>query len=397
MKKLLFILLGLAVIATLVFFARREPEQLVASAKVSQGSIAETLSVEGKTRLKQRFRITSPVAGTLRRITLQVGDALQQGQVLAEIEPVTAALLDPRSHTQAQAEIAAAEAAVKAAKQRTAAAKSAKALAEKERQRLQALVKNNAVSRDQYDRAKATQQSGRAEYAAALAEEGVVQARLEAARAQLDDAGKSSPDGALAITSPIDGRLIHRQLQSSQPVNAGQWLMDIGNPRELEIEADILSSDAVRLAPGMQAKVLRWGGKPLTATVRRIEPGGYTKTSALGVEEQRTDVIFDIDSPYEDWQSLGDNYRVDLDITTQAAEDALQIPLGALFRSGYGWAVYRIDAGRARLTPVDIGLKSNSHVQITKGLSAEDTVIIQPDAQIKDGSRIRYNTSKEKH
>ncbi len=363
MKKLLFILLGLAVIATLVFFARREPEQLVASAKVSQGSIAETLSVEGKTRLKQRFRITSPVAGTLRRITLQVGDALQQGQVLAEIEPVTAALLDPRSHTQAQAEIAAAEAAVKAAKQRTAAAKSAKALAEKERQRLQALVKNNAVSRDQYDRAKATQQSGRAEYAAALAEEGVVQARLEAARAQLDDAGKSSPDGALAITSPIDGRLIHRQLQSSQPVNAGQWLMDIGK----------------------------------TATVRRIEPGGYTKTSALGVEEQRTDVIFDIDSPYEDWQSLGDNYRVDLDITTQAAEDALQIPLGALFRSGYGWAVYRIDAGRARLTPVDIGLKSNSHVQITKGLSAEDTVIIQPDAQIKDGSRIRYNTSKEKH
>ncbi len=181
MKKLLLILLGLAIIATLVFFAQREPEQLVASEKVSRGLIAETLSVEGKTRLKQRFRITAPVAGTLRRVTLQVGDSVQQGQVLAEIEPVTAALLDPRSHTQAQAEIAAAKAAVSAAKQRTTAAKSAKALAEKERKRLQALVNNNAVSRDQYDRAKATQQSSRAEYAAALAEEGVAQARLEAA------------------------------------------------------------------------------------------------------------------------------------------------------------------------------------------------------------------------
>ncbi len=392
MKKLLLILFGLAVIATLVFFAQREPQQLVASAKVSQGLIAETLSVEGKTRLKQRFRITSPVAGTLRRVTLQVGDSVKQGQILAEIEPITTALLDPRSHTQAQAEIAAAEAAVKAAKQRTAAAKSAKALAEKERQRLQALVKNNAVSREQYDRAKATQQSSRAEYAAALAEEGVAHARLEAARAQLDDAGKSVHHGALTITSPVDGRLMHRQLQSSQPVVAGQWLMDIGNPHELEIEADILSADAVRLTPGMQAKVLRWGGKPLSATVRRIEPGGYTKTSALGVEEQRTDVIFDIDSPYEDWQSLGDNYRVDLDITTQAAENALQIPLGALFRSGDGWAVYRIDSGHARLTPVEIGLKSSSHVQIVKGLSADDTVIIQPDAQIKDDTRIRDNT-----
>ncbi len=391
MKKLTFILLSLVALAALVYYTRQEPEQPVASAKATRAPIAKILTVEGKTRLKQRFRITAPVAGTLRRIGLEVGDPVRQGQVLAEIEPVTAALLDPRSHTKAQAEIAAAKAGLTAARQRTAAAKTAEKLARQELERLQALVKNNIVSRDQYDRAKAQRQSSRAEYAAALAEEGVAQARLDAARAQLDDAGKSGHQGALTITSPIDGRLIHRELQSSQPINAGQWLMDIGDPAQLEIEADILSADAVRLAPGMPTEVLRWGGEPLAATVHRIEPGGFTKTSALGVEEQRTQVIFNIDSPYALWQSLGDGYRVDLDITSEAAEDALQIPVGALFRSNDGWAVYRIDNGRARLTEVQTGLKSDSHVQIVDGLTAGDEVIVQPDAQIKDGSRVRGN------
>ncbi len=391
MKKLIFIILSLAILTLIIYFAWQEPKQLVVSAKVTRAPITETLSVEGKTRLKQRFRITAPVTGTLRRITLQVGDAIKQGQILAEIEPATAGLLDLRSRTQAQAEVDAAKAALKAAKLLTESTKTTQNLAQKELKRLQALVRTNAVSRNQYDRAKAHQQSSHAEYAAALAKEGVAKARLQAALAQLDDAGKNDHQRVLAITSPINGQIIKRQLESSQLVSAGQWLMEVGNPSELEIEADILSADAVRLTHGMSAKVLRWGGEPLSASVRRIEPSGYTKVSALGVEEQRTHVIFDIESPHERWQSLGDGYRVDLDITTQAVKDALQIPLGALFRSDAGWAVYRIDDGLAHLTPVKIGLKSNSKVQIIDGLSAGDEVIVQPDVQIKEGSRVSGN------
>ncbi len=389
MKKILLILISLAAIALLGYYANQEPEQLVTSAKVTRAPLAASLNVEGKTRLKQRFRVTAPIAGTIRRITLKVGDSIRKGQVIAEIEPTTANLLDPRSRSQVQADIVAAQAALRAAKQRTAAAKAMEKLAQQELTRSKSLLTKNVVSREQYDRAKAKLQSSQAERAAIQSEESVAQAHLEAARAQLDNAGKSLHDGVLKLTSPTDGRLIHRALESTQPISAGQFIMDIGDPSKLEIEADILSSQAVRLLPGMSAQVLRWGGKPLKASIHHIEPSGHTKISALGVEEQRTNVIFDINSPYKQWKNLGDGYRVDLEITTQSLNDALQIPLGALFRSDNGWAVYRIENGHAELKLVETGIKSNSHVQITQGLSEGEQVIIQPDAKIKTGSRVR--------
>ena len=389
MKKALILLLATALIAALIWYARQEPAQLVAAAPVRNAPLEETLGVEGKTRLQARYRITAPVAGTLRRITLQAGDSVQSGQTLAEIEPAQAALLDTRSREQAQAGIAEAEAALSAAGERRSAAASAAELAGKERKRLQPLVKNGAASREQLDHAEAQEQNSQAGLRAAQAEEQAAAARLEAARAQLA-ASTGAPPPTLAIRAPVSGKIIRRELQSAQPVAAGQLLMEIGNPQQLEIEADVLSADAVRLAPNMPARVLRWGGDPLHAHITRIEPGGFTKTSALGVEEQRTRVILAIDSPQEHWQNLGDAYRVDLDIITRHTENALQIPPGALFRHGENWAVYRINAeNRAERTDIQTGLKSDNAVQITHGLAEGDSVILQPDSHITNGSKVK--------
>lgn len=189
--------------------------------------------------------------------------------------------------------------------------------------------------------------------------------------------------------------VLRRILQSSTPVAAGQALLEIGDARDLEIEAEVLSTDAVRLRPGMQANVLRWGGEGvLQARIRRIEPAGFTKVSALGVEEQRTRVILDITSAPENWASLGDAYRVELEFILTHAENALQVPAGALFRSGDAsdgetWALYRVEGGRARHTRVKTGLRSGTAVEILEGVKAGEAVIVQPDDRIRDGSRIR--------
>lgn len=393
MKKIL-ILLALIAVAALFWHARQPPKQIAAIAHVVRSDVAEILSEEGKTRLKARYRITSPIAGHLRRITLEPGDTVTRGQILAEIDPVHVALLDARSHEQAQADLAAAEAELTAARQRLQAAAAADTLATRELERLQPLVKSGAASREQLDRARAEQHSHAATHAARQAEIRVAEARITAARAQLQPATTPSTP-PLAIRAPIDGTIIQRELESAQPVSAGQLLMDIGDPHALEIEAEILSADAARLAPGMDARILRWGGEALAAHIRRIEPGGFTKTSALGVEEQRTRVILAIDSAHELWQTLGDGYRVDVEITTRRVENTLAIPPGALFRHDNGWAVYRLDAdNRAELHSVTPGLTGENQVQIVHGLTENDRVILQPDSNIHPGSLIDVSANR---
>lgn len=389
MKKALFILLIAAAVGALLWHTRQDPEQHVVTASVLRAPLAETVSEEGKTRLKTRYQISAPLSGSLRRIALQPGDKVQRGQVLAEIEAAPATLLDARSREQAQADIVAAEAALAAAHERVLAAQSTENLAEKERKRLQPLVKNGAAAREQLDRAEAQWQSSRAEHAAARAEENAAAERLTAAQAQLDAGGKSAAAQVFAVRAPIDGQVIRRHLESAQAVSSGQALMEIGDTQDLDIEAKILSAQAVQLQSGMKTRVLRWGGETLEAEIARIEPGGFTKVSALGVEEQRTRVIFSLLSPREQWQNLGDAYRVELDIITRAKDDALQVPLSALIRHGEGWAVYRVNSeNRAELVAVQTGLKSAQAAEITESLAEGERVILQPDAQIRGGSKI---------
>ncbi len=389
-RKTIYWLLAAVALAVLAWAAMREPVQLASTATVTRGPLEVSFQEEGKTRLKQRYVVTAPVAGMVRRITLQPGDAVRAGQVLAEIEPATSQLLDPRSRSQAQAVLRGAEAQLAAVRQRIGAAQAGERLAQTDLRRAQTLQGAGAVSQEHLDNARARATSTGAELAAAHADERAATERVNAARALLADEGRASGTAkVLAVTAPVAGRLLKRPVESATPVPIGQVLMEIGDPALLEIEAEVLSTDAVRLAPGLPARVLRWGGEGvLQARIARIEPGGYTKVSALGVEEQRTRVILDFDTPREQWAALGDAFRVEVEFIVQQEKDVLQVPGSALFRTGDGWAVYRLEGGKARRTPVKIGLRSATAAQVLEGLDAGQRVIVQPDDRIVDGTRI---------
>lgn len=395
-----------AFVALLGWLGRREPVQLARLAAVSRGPLQESFVEEGKTRLAQRYVIAAPLAGTLERITLEPGDAVQAGQTVAAIAPAASALLDDRARAQARAEVRSGQASQSAARQRISAARAASQLAAASLTRARALQTGQVVSQEALDKAAAAAATAAAELAAAQADEQAAAARVAAAQAILAHEGAAAHSAPLPVTAPVAGVVVRRHQQSATPVAAGQSLLEIGDVAQVEIEVPVLSADAVRLRPGMRARVLRWGGPgALQASVTRVQPGAYTKVSALGVEEQRTLVILRIESERPQWQALGDAYRVEVQFITDEQADAVQAPASALVRqSGQkdrgasphgdpaaepGWAIYRVTEGRARLTPVKVGLRSDTAVQILEGLAPGDTVIIQPDDRIRDGVKIK--------
>lgn len=377
-------------LALLTWAALREPVQMVSVATVARGALEQTFLEEGKTRLKQRYIVTAPVAGQLRRITLQPGDAVRAGQVLAQIEPLSASLLDARARSQAQAEVSSSEVGVQAARQRIQAAETGSAVAQKELQRLGTLAASGMVTASVLDQARAQADGASAALDTARAEVQMAQQRLQGARALLGEEGRAGRGKLLPVTAPVDGVVVKRTLESATAVSMGQALLEIGDPRSLEIETEVLSSDAVRLQTGTRARVLRWGGDGiLEAVVTRVEPGGFTKVSALGVEEQRTRVILDFSTAQVQRAALGDAYRVEVEFILRQEKDVLQLPGNTLFRHAGGWAVYRVEAGTARRTPVQPGLRSALSTQVLGGLEAGQSVIVQPDDRIKDGTRVR--------
>jgi HlyD family secretion protein len=392
-KKIALWSLAAVALAVLAWLTQREPVQLVSVASVSSGPLEISFAEEGKTRLQQRFVVTAPVAGMVRRITLQPGDAVQAGQTVAEINPASSALLDPRTRSAAQADIGNAASAQGAARQRVLAAATAQEVAQSNFMRQQQLQAAGMASPAQLDVARAQAGLASAELDAARADEQIAGRRLQAARAVLADEGRNATGASakvVTVPAPAGGVVMQRIVESATPVAVGQRLLDIGNPAALEIEVEALSTDAVRLQPGMKARILRWGGEGvLDASVRRIEPGGFTKVSALGVEEQRTRVLLDLDSPHERWAALGDAFRVEVEFILSQQASVLQVPASALFRAGEGWAVYRLDGGVARRTPVRLGARSASAAQVLQGLQNNQQVVVQPDDRIKDGTRIQ--------
>ena len=389
-RKLLSWVVAALALALLTWAALREPVQMVSVATVARGALEQSFLEEGKTRLKQRYIVTAPLAGQVRRITLQPGDAVRAGQMLAQIEPVSASLLDARARSQAQAEVAGSEAALQAARQRISAAESASAVAQKELERLGTLAASGMVTASVLDQTRAQADSAAAALGTARADVQMAQQRLTGARALLGDEGRGGHGKLVSVTAPADGVVVKRTVESATAVPIGQVLLEIGNPQALEIEVEVLSSDAVRLKPGTRARVLRWGGEGLLeASVTRVEPGGYTKISALGVEEQRTRIILDFATPPEKWSALGDAYRVEVEFILRQEQDVLQVASNALFRHADGWAVYRVEDETARRTPVQLGLRSALASQVLGGLQAGQKVIIQPDDRIREGTRVR--------
>lgn len=363
----------------------------VDTATVARGDIALTLEAEGRTRLRERYTLTAPVAAIARRLGLQPGDPVRAGQVLVTLDPVAAPTLDARHRAEASAQAAAAQAQLQATQSEARSAQAAAQLALAEWQRLRPLAEQGMVSAEALQRAATARERAELEASSAGFREATARHQLDAARAALRPGG---PDGTpmrsgLTLTSPVDGVLLRRHFESARPVQAGDPLLELGDPSALEVEVDVLSADAVRLSRGMPVDLLRWGGAPaLSGEVARIEPGAFTKTSALGVEEQRVWVIVRLLSPRAQWERLGEAFRVNARFVLATARDVVHVPASAVFRHGEGWAVFRVDGRRARRVAVTPGLNAGDRIEVRSGLSAGDAVVLHPPRELSDGSRV---------
>lgn len=359
-------------------------------ATVSRGPLLVTIEEEGRTRVAERYVVSAPVAGYLRRIGLHVGDRVRTGQVVAAIEPARASELDPRARAQAAAQVNVAQAALAAARENARGALAQADLARQELERLASLRQSGFISEQALDRARA--EDRRAQAAKLAAEHAVSVARFEqdVARAALDaGAGAGRRVGVVEVRAPVDAQVLKLQHESEGAVQSGALLLEIGDPESLEVEVEVLSTQAVRIAPGAKVLFERWGGDlPLQGVVRVVEPAGFTKVSALGVEEQRVRVIVDFASPRESWRRLGDAYRVEARFVVWEGRDVLQVPASALFRQRDGWAVFVVDGGRARTKPVEVGQRSSLAVELRSGLAAGETLITHPDDRVRDGVRV---------
>jgi HlyD family secretion protein len=385
----LMLLLGLALALFLGFQPR---PRLVDVAEVRRAPLQLSVEEEGKTRVVDRYVVSAPVAGTTCRTELEVGDPVSKEQPLISIRPLQSQALDPRSRAAATARVAAAAAALRAAEQTADSAAAEAEYAGKELARLHPLAKQGHISQGELDQAATLVRSSRALQRSADFAVDVARHELQAARTALQFTGAdpaTDPTETVQVKAPVSGKILKLQQECEGVVERGQPLLEIGDTASLEVETEVLSADAVRIKPGMRVVYERWGGDlPLEGRVRRIEPVGFTKISALGVEEQRVLVISDITSEAERWRDLGDGYRVESRFILWETDDVLQIPASALFRSEGGWVVFLLQDGRAVTRQLEIGQRNGLSAQIIEGLQLGDQVITHPDKSLEDGVRV---------
>jgi HlyD family secretion protein len=379
---------GVAIVLAIVVMAMWPESIEVSTAKVDHGPMRVTLDEDGETRIRDKFVVSAPVAGRLQRIELEPGDPVVRGKtVVARLTTADAPLLDPRTRGELEAGVEAARAAVgqsRAERERTTAELMR---ARQTLQRQQELMKAGAIAADNLDAAEtavATAEEARkaAEFAVSRSEY-----ELQLARARLQ---APSPAGrAVEIVAPVNGVILKRLRESESVVPVGEPLLEIGEPGRSEIVADFLSTDAVRIQPGAAVLIEGWGGSdPLEGRVRRVEPAGFMKVSALGVEEQRVNVLIDFEDPSAA-RRLGDGYRVEVRVVIWREEDVVKVPVGGLFRRGDDWAAFRVEGEQAQLQPVQLGQRNDEEAQIVMGLSAGQTVVLHPPDTLMDGARVR--------
>jgi HlyD family secretion protein len=359
-RRLLPVTLGVAAIAGLVWLLRPEPVR-VEVGEVERGPLAVTVDEEGRTRVRQRFVVAAPVSGRLQRVVLEEGDPVDGADVVARIE---VAPLDPRVRAEAQANVKRAEAAL--------------AQARRAHRRAEELARAGAISESEREMVELDEITREKE--------------LEAARAALlaaqdEQAGGSGRDGIVEVRSPAAGRTLRVLEESERVVVAGTPLLEIGDAANLEVVVDVLSEDAVRIPPEAEVRIVEWGGEgELAGRVRRVEPSGFTKVSALGVEEQRVNVLLDLVDPPP---SLGDGYRVEARIVVWKSEDVLSAPASALFRCGpQGWCAFVLEGGRATRREVELGQRGARRAEVVRGLAAGDRVILHPSDRVAEGVRV---------
>jgi HlyD family secretion protein len=385
------LIVGALVLAGIIAVAMWPQTMVVETATVSRGAMQVTIDEDGETRVRDRFVISAPVSGRLLRIELEPGDRVVRGKtVVARIAPGPSPLLDPRTRSELSAAVEAAGAAIGQAQAEQGRANEALARARTSFARQEALAKAGAISNDELDAARTAVKT--AEEAARAAEFSVrrTQYELELARARLQGQGAETGGGrTVNVTAPIDGVILKRPRESEAIVPVGDPLLEIGDPSRIEIVADFLSTDAVQIPVGAPVLIEQWGGaQPLQGKVRRVEPSGFMKVSALGVEEQRVFVLIDFTDPPAAATALGDAYRVEVRAVVWSGENVLKVPVGALFRQGEGWAVFVVENGIARVTQVQLGHRNETEGEILGGLSEGQPVIMHPPDTLTDGTRV---------
>lgn len=386
-KRILWTL-AMAAAALLVARAYRAQPVLVDLGLVERGPLVVTLDDDGRTRVRERYVVSAPLDGTLARIVLDPGDPVCAGEtVLAELVPGPSPLLDPRQRSEAEARVELAAAELERARALVARAEAEADFARAERERREQA--GGAEARIELDRARSAELRARAELGAARFGAQVAEHQLQLARVVLEEDPGAETGGRVVVRSPVDGQVLRVLRESAGPVTQGAGLVELASTDSLEVVADYLSQDAVRMRPGMEVRVEGWGGEEvLQGRVRRVEPAGYTKVSALGVEEQRVDVVVDPVEPLEPWRGLGDGYRVDLRVVLWRGEDVMQVPTGALFRDGDAWAVFVAEEGRARRARVELGRENGLHAEVLGGLREGQQVVLYPSELVSEGARL---------
>ena len=399
-RHLPLLLVGIAALAVLVSALWPRPVP-VDVATIVRGPLQVTVDEDGKTRVRERFVVSAPLTGQLARIDLDEGDAVEAGKtLLATIAPVDPSLLDERTRSEAEARVRAAEAARDQAAARVKEANEAHEITHHEFERVKALRTSQAVPQAEYDRTEHEEQrTAHAMRSAEFAQQ-VAVFELEVARAALE---RSRPGASgdqnreqLEIYSPITGRVLRVIQESATVVSPGMPLLELGDPSRMEVEVDVLSADAAVIRPGARVWLEHWGGeRALEARVRLVEPSGFTKISALGVEEQRVNVIAEFDEPSAQRGALGDAFRVEARIVVWETADVLRIPAGCLFRHGSSWAVYRVNGDFAELSDVEIGHNNGLEAEVLDGLVESDRVVLHPSDKLGDGAYIVSRASDE--
>jgi HlyD family secretion protein len=377
----LYVIVPVALIA----LAMRPKPLRVDAAPLTRGPLRVTVDEEGRTQVKRRYVVSAPLAGKLLRIELHAGDRVNEGALLARLVPADAPLLDPRTRAEQEARLRASEAAVAQASANVARARVGASSAHDDLGRKRKLAGGNAISAHELESAESEaaardQDLASAEFGAKVADHQLAESRAALQR------GRSGRVDEFEIAAPASGQVLRVLRESEGIVTAGTALVEVGDPEALEVAADLLTTAAVRVRPGMSAYVDQWGGaSALPARVRSVEPSGFTKISALGVEEQRVRVILDLTGPPAERRALADNFRVEVHIVAWQADDVLRAPTAALFRRGDDWAAYFVDGKHARARTLTVGEQSADAVELRGGARAGELVVLRPGEALHDG------------
>lgn len=381
------------IVAGILAFALWPSVMEVDVARVTRGAMQVTIDEEGETRVRERFVVSAPVSGRLQRIELEPGDKVERGKtIVARLDPAAPPLIDPRTQAELRAGSEAARAAVGQSRAERDRAAASLARARQSLTRQQALVEAGAVSRDELEATQATLRTSEEEFRASEFAVARAERELQLAQARLIPA--TAGGRTVDVVAPVNGVVLKRLRESESVVPVGEPILEIGDPASIEIVADLLSTDAVRVPQGAAVLIDLWGGNtPLDGRVRRVEPSGFMKVSALGVEEQRVNVIIDFVDVATAGKHLGDGYRVEVRVVTWRDDAAVKVPIGSVFRQGDGWAVFLVDGEHARLRAVQIGQRNDIEAQVASGVTEGQTVVLHPPDTLVDGTRVKVRSA----